>query len=78
MDDILSEDEVVALTGKVRPHAQHRVLSALGIKAKPRDPEGRDFSLIVLRAHRDVALGLRKTTRPTEHAIAVPNFAALD
>jgi len=75
MDDILTEAEIIALTGKTRHKAQARVLAALGIKAIPRP--GRDGSLIVLRKHRNAALGLRDTTRQVEQA-AAPNFAALD
>lgn len=74
-DDILTESEVVRLTGKVRYHAQARVLDDLGIKYTPRP--GRPRGLIVMRAHRDAALGLRKTTRIVED-LATPNFAALD
>lgn len=77
MDDILTEAEIVALTNKTRHRAQARVLARLGIKAVPRDPEARDFSLIVLRKHRNAALGLRDNTRHIEQP-AVPNFAALD
>jgi len=75
MDDILTEIEVVALTGKVRHHAQRRMLEALGIRYTPRP--GRNATLIVMRAHRDAALGLRKTMRVVEQP-AAPNFAALD
>lgn len=77
MDDILSEPEIVALTNKKRHRAQARVLAGLGIKATPRDPARRDSSLIVLRAHRDAALGFRKTARPSAQS-SEPNFAALD
>lgn len=73
MDDILTEPEIVALTDKVKHRAQARELARLGIKATPRG----NGSLIVLRAHRDVALGLRKTSRLVEQS-AAPNFAALD
>lgn len=73
MDDILTEAEIVALTGKVRHHAQLRELEHLGIKARPRS----DGSLIVTREHRNAALGLRKAVRPVESSTA-PNFAALD
>lgn len=73
MDDILTEPEVVALTEKVRHSAQGRELAHLHIKATQRS----DGSWIVLRAHRDAALGLRKTTRPVEQT-AAPDFAALD
>lgn len=75
MDDILTEPEIVRLTGKVRHHAQARVLSDLGIRYTPRP--GRPGGLIVMRAHRDTALGLRKTPRSVETP-ATPNFAALD
>lgn len=75
MDDILTEAEIIALTGKTRHKAQARVLEALRIKAIPRP--GRDGSLIVLRKHRNVALGLRDTGRPAEQSSG-PNFAALD
>lgn len=44
---VLSEDELRALTKKVRPSAQARVLKALAIPHKPR-PDG---SLIVYRIH---------------------------
>jgi hypothetical protein len=44
---VLSEDELRALTKKVRPSAQSRVLEALGIRYKPR-PDG---SLLVYRIH---------------------------
>jgi hypothetical protein len=75
MDDILTEDEIRALTDKKKPSAQRKVLDALHIRYTPRpDRSGR---LIVLRAHRDAALGLRKTIRQAEQA-AAPNFAALD
>jgi hypothetical protein len=46
---VLSEQEIVVLTKKVRPSAQKRVLDALGIPAKPRG--SRDPSLVVLRIH---------------------------
>ncbi len=71
--DLLTKDELVELTGKVRRSAQARVLRDLGIKVTRR-PNG---SLIVARAHRDAALGLRNTVRKIEQA-AAPNFAALD
>jgi hypothetical protein len=73
VDDILTEPEIVALTGKVKHRAQARELDRLHIKATPRG----NGSLIVLRVHRDAALGLRKTMPRTEQA-AAPNFAALD
>jgi hypothetical protein len=72
-DDILSKEELVSLTEKVRHAAQARVLDAIGIRYRQR-PDG---TLIVARAHRDAVLGLRNTSRPTEQK-AVPNFAALD
>lgn len=72
-DDILSKDELVSLTDKVRHAAQARVLDAIGIRYRRR-PDG---SLIVARAHRDAVLGLRNTARPIEQK-AAPNFAALD
>lgn len=75
MDDILTEAEIVALTGKTRHKAQARVLAALGIRAVARP--GRDGSLIVLRKHRNAALGLRDNSRSVEQT-AAPNFAALD
>ena len=74
-DDLLTKEEIAELTGKVRQSAQRRVLEQLGIKVTPRP--GRNAGLIVLRAHRDAALGLRKTVQRIEQA-AVPNFAALD
>lgn len=46
---VLTEQELVELTKKVRPSAQKRVLNALGIPAKPRSP--RDPSLVVYRIH---------------------------
>lgn len=75
--DLLTEDEIVELTGKTRQSAQRRALEKLGIKATPRP--GRNEGLIVCRAHRDAALGLRKTVRTIEQQVsAEPNFAALD
>jgi hypothetical protein len=71
--DLLTDDELVELTHKTRRAAQRRVLESLGIKVTPR-PDG---SLIVARAHRDAALGLRRTVRAIEQA-ATPNFSALD
>jgi len=71
--DLLTNDEIVELTNKTRRAAQRRVLASLGIKVTPR-PDG---TLIVARAHRDAALGLRKTVRTIEQA-AIPNFNALD
>jgi hypothetical protein len=44
---VLSEDEVVELTGKRRASAQARVLDFMGIPYRPR-PDG---SLVVLRIH---------------------------
>lgn len=44
---VLTEQELVELTNKVRPSAQARVLQALGIPSKPR-PDG---SLVVYRIH---------------------------
>ena len=73
MDDILTEPEIVALTEKVRHSAQGRELAHLHIKATQRS----DGSWIVLRAHRDAALGLRKTMPRVEQP-ATPNWAALD
>lgn len=72
-NELLSEQELAELTNKVRHKAQRRVLDQLGIKVTPR-PDG---SLIVLRAHRDAALGLRRTVRAIEQT-ATPNWAALD
>lgn len=73
--DILTEGEIQALTSKKKPSAQRKVLDALHIRYTPRpDRSGR---LIVLRAHRDAALGLRKTARPVEQP-AMPDWAALD
>lgn len=71
--DLLTDHEIVELTHKTRRAAQRRVLESLGIKVTPR-PDG---TLIVARAHRDAALGLRKTVRAMEQA-AIPNFSALD
>jgi hypothetical protein len=73
VSDLLSHDELVELTNKTRRSAQRRVLESLRIKVTTR-PDG---SLIVARAHRDAALGLRNTVRAVEQA-ATPNFAALD
>jgi hypothetical protein len=44
---VLTAQELVELTKKVRPSAQARVLHALGIPSKPR-PDG---SLVVYRIH---------------------------
>lgn len=71
--DLLTDDEIVELTHKTKRTAQRRVLDSLGIKVTPR-PDG---TLIVARAHRDAALGLRRTVRTIEQA-ALPNFSALD
>lgn len=73
MTDLLTEDELAELTGKTRHSAQRRVLEKLGIKVTPR-PDG---TLIVARAHRDAALGLRTPGRHGDQ-LASPNFAALD
>lgn len=73
MADLLTKDEIKELTGKSRRSAQRRVLEKLGIKVTPR-PNG---TLIVARAHRDAALGLRSVVRQVEQ-VASPNFAALD
>jgi hypothetical protein len=51
----LTEDEISALTGKVRHPSQIRVLNRLGIDHKVR-PDG---SLVVLRSVTDRALGER-------------------
>lgn len=75
MSDLLTLEEIVELTGKTKQSAQRRVLEKLGIKYTPRP--GQNAGLIVMRAHRDAALGLRKTVQRIEQA-AVPNFAALD
>lgn len=75
MSDLLTHDELVELTGKTRQSAQRRVLEQLGIKVTPRP--GRNAGLIVMRAHRDAALGVRKAVQRIEQA-AVPNFSALD
>ena len=50
---VLTPDDLVALTAKVRCSAQRRVLEALGIPHKVR-PDG---SLVVLRVAVEVALG---------------------
>jgi hypothetical protein len=71
--DLLSRQELIELTEKTRRSAQRRVLEKLGIKVTVR-PNG---TLIVLRAHRDAALGLRHAQRAVEPA-ATPNWAALD
>lgn len=49
----LSIDEIRALTGKVRPSAQEKVLRGIGIPCVRRKdgPRGRPGSLLVLRAH---------------------------
>lgn len=44
---LLSPDELVALTGKIRPSWQAKELDHLGIPHKPR----KDGTLIVLRIH---------------------------
>ena len=75
MSDLLTHEEIAELTGKTKQSAQRRVLEKLGIKVTPRP--GRNAGLIVMRAHRDAALGLRNTVRKIEQA-AAPNFAALD
>lgn len=76
--DLLTEDEIIELTKKTKQSAQRRVLEKLGIRVTPRP--GRNAGLIVCRAHRDAALGLRKTIRTVETPTpaAAPNFAALD
>lgn len=48
----LSQREIVALTGKVRPKAQMKRLSNMRINAVP----GGDGKLRVLRAHHDAVL----------------------
>jgi len=72
MSDLLSENEIVELTGKTKHSAQARELAKLGIRCRPRS----NGTLIVAREHRDAVLGLRKTVRHIEQA--GPNFAALD
>lgn len=47
---ILSEQDLVDLTQKVRPKAQARVLDFMGIPHRPRS----DGSLVVLRIHVEV------------------------
>jgi hypothetical protein len=75
--DLLTEDEIVELTGKTKQSAQLRALEKLGIRATPRP--GRNQGLLVCRAHRDAALGLRRSVRVIEpQQVAAPNFAALD
>jgi hypothetical protein len=76
--DLLTKEEIFELTGKTKQSAQRRALEQLGIKATPRP--GRNAGLIVFRAHRDFALGLRRTARTTEPPPLTiePNFAALD
>jgi hypothetical protein len=61
MSDILTEQEVFELTLKRRPSAQERVLIRLGIDCRKR-PDG---SLVVLRAHRDEVLGIRRPRSQT-------------
>lgn len=73
MNELLSEQEIAELTKKTRHAAQRRELAKLRIRYTPRS----DGSLIVLRAHRDAALGFRSTVQTLEQ-IATPNFAALD
>ena len=70
--DLLTTDELVELTKKTRRSAQRRVLEKLKIRYTPH-PDGH---LLVLRAHRDAALGFRNTVRAIEQV--TPNFAALD
>ena len=57
---VLSEDEVVELTGKRRPSAQTRVLDFMGIPYRPR-PDG----TLVLRIHVE-------GHRPADDKIASP------
>ncbi len=51
---ILTEEDLVTLTGKQQHRAQRRILDALGIISRVR-PDG---SLVVLRAHVEEVLGL--------------------
>lgn len=51
---ILTEDDLVLLTGKQQHRAQRRILDALGVTSRVR-PDG---SLVVLCAHVEEVLGL--------------------
>jgi len=64
---VLSEDEIRAITKKVRPSAQKRVLEALGIEYKPR-PDG---TLIVYRFHVEPQ-GTRGARLPSPEPVLQP------
>lgn len=67
---ILDDDEIATITKKVRPHAQVKVLRALGVEHKVRP----DNTLVVSRAHVEHLLGGEdRTTLPSPE----PNWGAL-
>jgi len=68
---LLDTDELIELTHKCRPHAQLKVLAAMGIESKVR-PDG---TLAVSRAHVEAVLG--NTTPATVPAHVEPNWGAL-
>ena len=49
----LDEDEIVGVTGKKRPSAQHRALNEMGLTHKIR-PDG---SILLSRSHYEAQLG---------------------
>lgn len=68
---LLTEAEIVELTGRVRPTYQRRVLDSLGITSKPR-PDG---TLVVLREHVATLLGAGGASRVQRTPL--PRFEAM-
>lgn len=59
---VLTEDELIALTGRKRPKFQAKVLNFIGVRYTHR-PDG---SLVVHQAHVDAALGVVAQSATTE------------
>lgn len=69
----LSQDEIARITRKVKPSAQSKVLTALGIPHKPR-PDG---SLVVSRLAYELVMGGVTAQQAKRAAEQEPDFGAL-
>lgn len=74
MSLFLSDDELIALTGKQRKSAQIRALGMLGIAHVVRA----DGAPVVLRAHIEMIMGGTETTTAKAKKKPTPNWSALD
>jgi len=70
MSDYLSDKEISDLTERIQRKAQMRQLDAMGITYRVRA----DFSLAVLRAHRDKMFGCQPTSATRRKT--APNWTA--